>query len=962
MGDRCYLYVNTADGYDEIGEAKNHVPVLWKILLAEASAADPIRDQRVFSDADTDNLEVPLPLAVARAEQVLKLLSDHPLAADMPQLPRYAEAARQHLQELLVQHGETATISGSFDELSGWHGSDEEEEMTEGFTAELQQDFNTCWKTISDALTTPKWIVLDAELASNSLVIHNAQDYWRGWQWEFGLSCFEHPYFSNYHEINDDDFATFNANYVAPDYGNDEEDNDLGGGVWRFQIDGLWGLRRGQSEASPEILPPQYQDFYKLDDDEDLYSDLLAYQLKDQWGVIHTGHTPAKILTPAMYDEIWCFSEGIANIQQGEFQGLIDIQGREITLAIYQNTGSCRGGAIPVQHSALWGLLNKDGSTLLEPQFLDMNWQEYPENQHYRTVQRDSGWGLISATGQTVIACDYDKIEWHHNLNAWQVQKGDRYALLHLDGSPWLALADYEFGNWLVAQQTIQIFQDQQLGLIDTQGQVIVPCVYDALEEIKGQHGEVLLVAEKKKKYGVLNSTGNILIPFEFSKIEALYESFDGETINLPVVRTKQHRGKKARYGLWQLGQSSALVPCDYLAIRPAAFSATEYVFLVERNALDGERWHGIGTAQGILKSDGSDLFACDYAWIARPQSLTDTDWGICFNSYDLQKAWPNGKPVEAWNNRTNQLECLFADGHRCTYFEHQQALYQAGDWQAGYELGVALSEGRKGTQPDKAAALQLLQEIAEQAPPSLNNLRVKAYWDCVWVDCNDLNHHPDPAKAFEFLCKADELLDSDESFLKGRVNTNLGYMRISELGTAYDPVKAFAHYLFSANLDNPLGHLNVGILWRSGKHGQIDLDQSKQHLEIAAQKVDAAHYQLGATLAAIAERDQNSDLYQLAATHLAHRNDSSDFPLWAGMSLARLWAQGHIQCERDDIERYLISNFEADGDEEAIELLATHFYAADDPAGEPWRERWSEIKPAPPDLLGGIKKWFNKK
>lgn len=106
------------------------------------------------------------------------------------------------------------------------------------------------------------------------------------------------------------------------------------------------------------------------------------------------------------------------------------------------------------------------------------------------------------------------------------------------------------FSNSLFAQKT-QITQDVYLisetgkfGLVDAEGDIIAPLVYDAIK-FEGQRGWTM----KDRKIGMINLEGQVIIPNEYEIIE-----FEG---NLGFSR------KNGKYGLIDL-DGNILLPHEY--------------------------------------------------------------------------------------------------------------------------------------------------------------------------------------------------------------------------------------------------------------------------------------------------------------------------------------------------------------------------------------------------------------
>jgi hypothetical protein len=184
MGNRSYLYVCAApDAGDEvfaqIAEANNNFPKFWQVLLAQAEFAEPIRYQRVFGDANSDNLAVPLAQGIERLKRLLSTAPSIPgLLNALPQWPLYAEAIVLWLQDLAEAHP-GAWISANMDQyLWLFEGPVEEAAV------ELREALAQSWQRLARAIDAGDGAGLWDVLKGESSYETHAGD-WSYWVWEF---------------------------------------------------------------------------------------------------------------------------------------------------------------------------------------------------------------------------------------------------------------------------------------------------------------------------------------------------------------------------------------------------------------------------------------------------------------------------------------------------------------------------------------------------------------------------------------------------------------------------------------------------------------------------------------------------------------------------------------------------------------------------------------------------------
>jgi hypothetical protein len=184
----------------------------------------------------------------------------------------------------------------------------------------------------------------------------------------------------------------------------------------------------------------------------------------------------------------------------------------------------------------------------------------------------------------------------------------------------------YDYGIRFYGYCTV-VYKDGKQGLIDTDGNVVVPVIYD---DINGVFYEGLAAARSGDKWGYVDTAGNVAIPFIYENAEGFY--IDGKapvTLNgkTGLIDTKGH----------------VVVPLIY-----------DYVFSINKDGLAGvqiDDKHGIVDLEGniILPIiyDGLSGFSDDGLMIARyndKDGMMDKDFNLVIpHEYDYLGAFYDG-------------------------------------------------------------------------------------------------------------------------------------------------------------------------------------------------------------------------------------------------------------------------------------------------------------------------------
>ncbi len=185
MGNRSYLYISTTDDFIPIAESNSDIPLLWQYLLAMDELNVELKGHSL-----ANQLAIPLPAAIERANQILDLIAQHPTGQRLPYLAGHAQVLKAHLNELMSVFGAEAKLTGNFDEI-GWLEADcDEENFTDQFAIRLKAEFLQAWQNIEGPLLQQDWPQFDQKIGM-PLTNSTLEQLWQFWQFSFGLTTFD---------------------------------------------------------------------------------------------------------------------------------------------------------------------------------------------------------------------------------------------------------------------------------------------------------------------------------------------------------------------------------------------------------------------------------------------------------------------------------------------------------------------------------------------------------------------------------------------------------------------------------------------------------------------------------------------------------------------------------------------------------------------------------------------------
>ena len=354
--------------------------------------------------------------------------------------------------------------------------------------------------------------------------------------------------------------------------------------VYKFH-EGLACVKKGDKfgfidKLGLEIIPCEY------DAESRCSNNRIVVKRGDRKGVIDTNNN---LIIPCIYDGINTFHDSVSVVYLDGKQGLIDSNGNVILPIEYKEINEYKEGLVSVvDQDDKVGFVDKKGKIIIDFVYGLCN-----KNHPFFS----DGWALVNHNGEAVFIDKLGKVVLKPNydvpsINSWSegvipVCKSEgslfddtwKYYMAYMDrkGNLTCEFIEAELTDFLNGYATIWKHGIGQ-GLIDTYGNVILPCKYQTVfrnwdnndgligvENYENKWGfyntkthtftipleydnmltefyEGLVCAKRNDKYGFLNKEGNVIIPFIYDKASDFSEGF-------AVVKRYGKYGYVDRYG-----------------------------------------------------------------------------------------------------------------------------------------------------------------------------------------------------------------------------------------------------------------------------------------------------------------------------------------------------------------------------------------------------------------------------
>lgn len=246
------------------------------------------------------------------------------------------------------------------------------------------------------------------------------------------------------------------------------------------------------------------------------------------------------------YDDVQSYFQGnICKVRDDDKYGFINIEGIEILPCKYDSVAFVMGD-----------LFKKDEKEIVYDAFWDSDSLLY--------VKLDKKYGLINFDGEEITPCKYDNLtpfsEYRH---LFKTELDDKYGMINFKGNEIipckyddLIIVEYDEYDEEYYDDVIKSKSNDKYGLIDFDGEEIIPCIFDKLETekwgmVKVQRDNLwsyytiygskvtefyedieyyfdvnnpTFAAKLNGKWGYINETGDLLIPFVLDAAGKPYE------------------------------------------------------------------------------------------------------------------------------------------------------------------------------------------------------------------------------------------------------------------------------------------------------------------------------------------------------------------------------------------------------------------------------------------------------
>lgn len=236
--------------------------------------------------------------------------------------------------------------------------------------------------------------------------------------------------------------------------------------------------RYGVADGTGKWLVPLEYEFIQ----DDVAEGLLLVKRQGRYGLLRTSDWTVEFFEPDI--SVVDVEDGMIKVYKDSLVGFLDSTGRQVIPCIYESADSFEEGLSLVKKDNKYGLIDKSGRVVVPMEYKMLS-KPY---EGAIAACKDSLWGYIDTLGQVIVPFEYD-FAFDFSKGLGVVEKDNR----------------------------------THKGMVDVAGNMVVPCIYDDLEN-RYSLGRGTYMARMGSKFGLLGASGQVIHPCVYDSMEGIYQ------------------------------------------------------------------------------------------------------------------------------------------------------------------------------------------------------------------------------------------------------------------------------------------------------------------------------------------------------------------------------------------------------------------------------------------------------
>jgi TPR repeat protein len=540
-----------------------------------------------------------------------------------------------------------------------------------------------------------------------------------------------------------------------------------------------------------------------------------------------------KTLIAPVYDKIYDFSyDDIAVVSSSGQFGYVNKSGLEIIKPQFDDAFDFEGGYASVVRAEQYGLIDKKGSVVIDFQYQDLI--DILSDGRYFTAKSNNKWGVIDAKNTTLLPFEQEEsISSDDYGSTFTIPVPDKTEkLIYTNRFAFLTKCDPNFVTGLSITGESYLYEitknekTTENLLYNDQAQLIM----SGYEKIK-ENLYTVFILKKQKKQGLINYKGELLLDFDYDKIEKfqlvlneplqnLYPAIPEEMKDEYCTFFKIKKGKKCGVYLSVGNFNKQIIELIYNDIKPLDHTT----IAVKQGNLWGvtdvfKKSIPPVSYDFIISTHGSEdsCYACkgDHVYLIDSGIITDAD----------------PKNLQYYINLNKETGYYYFDVNQATQIQVYIDKSLAPEDLLYNKATALLESGRK---TDTAKAVKLFQEaITLGHIISMNELAV------IYEDhANKYPEHKNPQESFQLFLRAAQAGNTIAMY-----NTGLCYSK--GMGIPADTVQMIHWYTQAFDAGYTAAALKLGNYYYNADEDNEDYEQALKYYTIAEKEGENLNIEL---------------------------------------------------------------------------------------------------------------------
>lgn len=196
-------------------------------------------------------------------------------------------------------------------------------------------------------------------------------------------------------------------------------------------------------------------------------------------------------------------------------QGLIDFTGKEFISVHYDAVYPVANRMIGVRLNQKEGIFDFKGQSLIPVSYDHIN---YNSEHNIFKLKKDGKYALTDRAFNIITDFEYDAIQFGDRSEFAIFRKNQLRGILALDGKV-MVPAKYQSILWSGYDYFWTVNSKNNHGLIDKYGNVILPFVYQYVQQVHISDKLQLVTVKQNDKWGVVNTSNDIVVNFNYEEL-----------------------------------------------------------------------------------------------------------------------------------------------------------------------------------------------------------------------------------------------------------------------------------------------------------------------------------------------------------------------------------------------------------------------------------------------------------